>query len=151
MPYGLAADAAGNVYIADTSNSRTRRLNTDGSIATVVGNGSSGNGGDGGPAAGAQLNAPTGVAVDGAGNLYIAELSGNRVWKVWPDGTATTLAGNGLAAYAGDGGPAAQSSLSRPLGVAVDAAGNVYIADTGMPMKPCASIRRRAGSVRYPG
>jgi sugar lactone lactonase YvrE len=127
-PQGVAVDAAGNLYIADTFNNRIRKV-SGGVITTVAGNGTSGINGDNIPATTAQLNWPYGVAVDGAGNLYIANTYNNRVCKV-SGGIITTLAGNGTHGYGGDNGPATAAQLSYPDGVAVDAAGNVYIADT---------------------
>ena len=131
-PQGLAVDAAGNLFIADTLNAKVRKVSTGGVIATVAGSGTPGFGGDGGAAASAQLNLPSGVAVDSTGNLYIADFGNSRVRKVAASGGAiSTVAGNGSAGYSGDGGPAAKAQLNGPQGVAVDAAGNLYIADTG--------------------
>jgi len=129
--WGVAVDAAGNLYIADGSNDRIRKVALGETITTVAGNGQRGYSGDGGPATAASLNGPAGVAVDAAGNLYIADYSNNRIRKVTPGGTITTVAGNGVRQYSGDGGPATAASLSSPSGVAVDAAGNLYIADNG--------------------
>jgi uncharacterized protein (TIGR03437 family) len=129
-PQGIAVDASGNVYVADTQNARVRKI-SNGTINTVAGNGTAGYGGDGGTAASAQLNIPAGLAVDGVGNLYIADFSNNRIRKVTSGGVITTFAGNGLAGYTGDGGAATNAQLSTPVGVATDAGGNVYIADTG--------------------
>jgi sugar lactone lactonase YvrE len=123
-PYGMALDAGGNLYIADRDNNRIRRVSAAGIITTVAGNGALGFGGDGGAATGARLNRPAGVAVDGSGNLYIADLFNNRVRKVTAaTGVISTIAGNGLAGFSGDGGPAIGARLSDPAGVAVDAAG----------------------------
>ncbi len=130
MPQGVAVDAAGNLYIADTYNYRVRKVAVDGTITTVAGNGTAGFSGDGGPATGAQLNAPAGVAVDLAGNLFIADCGNNRVREVAPNGTITTVAGNGTGGYAGDGGPAISAQLNSPSGVAADGAGSLYVADT---------------------
>jgi len=129
-PQGIAVDANGGIYIADTQNARVRKI-TNGTINTVAGSGTAGFGGDSGAATSAQLNIPAGLAVDGAGNLYIADFSNNRVRKVTPGGTITTLAGNGLEGYSGDGGPATGAQLATPVGLATDSSGNVYIADTG--------------------
>ena len=139
-PFGVAMDAAGNLYIADRGNNRIRAVNTQasaitvlgvsinpGDIATVAGGGS---GGDGGPATSAQLNNPYRVAVDTAGNLYIADTYSNRIRKVdAKTQVITTVAGNGAAGYAGDGSSATSAQLNYPAGVALDAAGNLYIAD----------------------
>jgi len=131
-PYNVAVDGAGNLYIADFSNSRVREVAAaTGIITTVAGTGTGGYGGDGGPATQALLNLPYGVAVDGSGNLYIADLSNNRVREVVAaTGVITTVAGNGAQGYGGDGGPAIQASLYSPAGVAVDGADNLYIADS---------------------
>ena len=129
FPSGLAVDAAGNVYIADTDNSVIRKLSTGGTITTVAGNGLEGYAGDGNPATAAQLTYPQAVAVDSAGNLYIADSENNRVRMVTANGIITTLAGNGLAGYSGDGGPATQAQVASPTGIAVDLAGNVYVSD----------------------
>jgi uncharacterized protein (TIGR03437 family) len=128
-PQGLAADSAGNLYIADTQNHRVRKV-ANGIISTVAGSGTAGFGGDGSAATSAQLNAPFGVAVDAAGNLYIAEFGNNRVRKVATNGNIGTLAGNGVSGFSGDNGQATSAQLNGPQGVAVDSAGNVYIADT---------------------
>jgi uncharacterized protein YjiK len=130
-PYGVAVDAAGNLYIADPGDSRVRKVSSSGTITTVAGNGTTGFSGDGGPATDAGLSGPYGVAVDAAGNLYIADPGDSRVRKVSTSGTITTVAGNGTTGFSGDGGPATNAGLSRPSGVAVDAAGNLYIADWG--------------------
>ena len=128
-PTDTAVDAAGNVYIADAGNNRVRRIGTDGIIETVAGNGGADFGGDGGPATEAALNRPIDVAVDAAGNLYIADYDNHRIRRVGPDGVITTIAGTGVAGFGGDGGPATAARLHYPIGVTVDAAGNVYVAD----------------------
>lgn len=130
-PRGIAIDSAGNLYIADADNHRVRRVGVDGVMHTVAGTGTQGFAGDGEAASAAQLSEPSGVALDSVGNLYIADTGNNRIRKVTPSGVITTIAGNGSAAYAGDGGPAVAASLSAPIGVAENASGNIYIADTG--------------------
>ena len=132
-PVGLAFDSAGNLYIGDNANNRVRKVNAaTGTITTVAGNGTAGYSGDGGPATSAQLNGPEVVALDSAGNLYIAEYYNNRVRKVAATtGIITTVAGNGTQNYSGDGGPATSAALWSPTGVAVDSANNLYIADFG--------------------
>ena len=127
---GVALDASGNIYIADTSNNRIRKVDASGVITTVAGNGIPGYSGDGGPATMAGLNDPNGVAVDSSNNIYIADISDNRIRKVDASGIITTVAGNGAAGYSGDGGSALAASLNNPNGVSVDASGNIYIADT---------------------
>ncbi len=126
-PQGVAVDSGGNVYVADSQNARIRKISA-GSISTVAGNGSPGFGGDGGAATAAQLYVPTGVAVDSAGNLFIADFTNNRVRKV-SGGAITTVAGNGGSGYSGDGGPAVSAQFNGPVAVALDSTGNLYIAD----------------------
>ena len=128
MPYGVAVDAAGNVYIADESNNRIRKVSNR-AITTIAGNGTYGYSGDGGPATAAQLNWPRAVAVDSAGNIYIADTESNRIRKV-SAGVITTVAGNGTRDFDKDKVPATSAPLNWPQSVAVDAAGNLYIADS---------------------
>ena len=128
-PQGVAVDAAGNLFIADSYNQRIRKVDTNGIITTVAGNGGYGYAGDGGPATNANFRYPDGVAVDGFGNVFITEEDNDRVRKVDTNGIIWTVAGNGTYGYAGDGGPATNAQLYYPLGVAVDAAGNLFIAD----------------------
>jgi uncharacterized protein (TIGR03437 family) len=128
FPEGVAVDSVGNLYIADTRNSRVRKVTSGGIISTVAGGGAF-NLGDGGPAIGANLG-PAGVAVDRAGNLYIADTDNQRIRRVTPGGTISTVAGNGISGYSGDGGPAGSAQLNNPAGVAVDSAGKLYIADS---------------------
>jgi sugar lactone lactonase YvrE len=141
-PSGVAVDASGNIYIADQQNNRIRKVDTSGTITTVAGNGTAGYSGDGGPATSAELDSPSGVAVDSSGNLYIADSLNSVIRKVSPSGAITTVAGNGYnrlgtgqpgfndGGYSGDGGPATSAELNNPYAVAVDASGNIYIADT---------------------
>jgi RHS repeat-associated protein len=131
-PEGLAVGPDGTLYIADTRNNRIRKVSPDGIITTVAGNGQSGFSGDGGPAKDAKLGLPRGVDVGPDGTLYIADTSNDRIRKVSPDGTITTVAGkddNGQPGFSGDGGPAKDALLNLPTGVAVAPEGNVYIAD----------------------
>ncbi len=130
-PRGVAVDAAGNVYIVDKGNQRIREvLASTGIITTIAGNGNVGFSGDGGAATAAELYNPSGVAVDTAGNVYIADAGNNRIREVTAGtGIITTIAGNDTSGYAGDGGAASAATLFYPNSVAVDAAGNVYIAD----------------------
>ncbi|MER7225901.1 hypothetical protein ABT370_22280, partial [Streptomyces rubradiris] len=116
LPYGVVVGGEGELYIAEYGNHRVRKVAADGTISTVAGTGTAGFGGDGGPAASAQLNNPLGVAVDSAGALYIAEYGNHRVRKVALDGTISTVAGTGTAGFGGDGGPAASAQLNNPLG-----------------------------------
>ena len=129
-PSGVAADASGNIYISDTWNSRIRRVDANGMITTVAGRGESGYGGDGAPATQAYIYHPAGAAVDGLGNLYIADAQNHRIRKVDEKGIITTAAGNGIGGFSGDGGPAVQAQLRNPSGLAADSAGNLFIADT---------------------
>jgi uncharacterized protein (TIGR03437 family) len=128
-PFGIAFDALGNLYIADFGNTRIRRVTATGIMGPVAGNGGFKYSGDGGPATSAVFNGPPGVAVDAAGNLYIADAANHRIRKV-SNGIVTTIAGNGVPAFAGDGGAATNASLNFPVAVAVDSAGAVYISDT---------------------
>lgn len=131
LPYGVGTDPSGNVYIVDMNNSVIRKVNTLGVISTVAGNGLSGFSGDGFDATNAQLNYPSGIAIDASGNMFISDQGNNRVRKVTSLGIISTYAGTGLAGYSGDNGPALAADLSAPWGVALDAGGNLYIADMG--------------------
>jgi uncharacterized protein (TIGR03437 family) len=128
---GVAIDNAGNLLVADPDNAQVFRIDVNGVITVVAGNGITGFSGDNGPAAGASLQGPTGVAVDSAGNIYVADAADYRVRKVSAAGIISTFAGTGHNDYSGDGGPAVAARVSVPNAVAVDRAGNVYIADTG--------------------
>lgn len=124
---GIAVDKSGNLYLSDTDHHRVRKVSVNGAISTVAGTGIAGFSGDSGPAASAQLNLPYGLAADGAGNLYIADLGNSRIRRVAPDGTISTYAGGGSSA--GEGGLAATANLRTPRNVAVDAAGNLYLSE----------------------
>jgi uncharacterized protein (TIGR03437 family) len=131
-PYGVAVDASGNVYIADSANNRIRKVSTDGTITTVAGTGTAGFSGDGGPALNAQLNRPWDIAVDSSGDLFIADYNNQRIRLVDASGTITTIAGTTGLGYSGDGGAATSAKLNYPTGIAVDwSNGNLYIADSG--------------------
>jgi hypothetical protein len=131
--YGLTLDAVGNLYFADASNNRIRKINlsTDGFIHTIAGNGSVGSGGDGGPATAAQLFGIAGVAISAMGELYISENGGNRIRKISTSGVISTIAGNGTPGFSGDGGPASASVVSAPYGLAFGFDGILYFSDHG--------------------
>jgi sugar lactone lactonase YvrE len=129
-PWGVAVDASGNLYIADSYNQRIRRVSPAGIISTVAGNGAGGFSGDGGLATNANLKFPMWVAVDGSGNLFITDTNNQRIRKVSPSGTISTAAGTGNLGFSGDGGPATSANLNYPSGLAVDGSGNLFIADT---------------------
>jgi uncharacterized protein (TIGR03437 family) len=126
---GLAIDASGNVYIADTIHNRIRKVSTTGIITTFAGNGSSNYSGDGGPAIAAGLNLPFGVAVDAAGNLYVADTFNYRVRKVTSDGIITSIAGTGKPGSSGNGVPATDAAIGDASALAVAAGGGIYITD----------------------
>ena len=130
-PQGLALDKSGNLFIADRSHNRVRRISRAGEITTVAGTGAIGGSGDGGRGVDAELNRPSDVAVDNFGNVYIADTSSSQIRKLDLTGIITRIAGTGSFGSEGDGGPAVDAKLGRPEGVALDGAGNLYIADTG--------------------
>ena len=136
-PTAIVFDNNGHLYIADSGNhrirkvsgQRTRKPSANSIITTVAGNGRSGYQGDNGPATGARLNNPTGLAVDSQNNLYIADTDNHRIRKVDLTGTITTVAGNGNKGYSGDGDPATAAQINAPTGLEVDSTGNLFIAD----------------------
>ncbi len=128
-PYGIAVDSNDNFYFADYYFQRIRKVDLAGIISTVAGNGNVGYGGDGGEATGAELNFPVGVAVDGGGNVYIADTLNNRIRIVNSEGVISTVAGDGVAGYSGDGGPATSAEIHAPQSVSVDEDGNIYLSD----------------------
>jgi uncharacterized protein (TIGR03437 family) len=130
-PDGVAVDAGGDIFIADPLNNRIRKVTPAGTISTLAGSGTAGFNGDGGPATSAELNSPEGVAVDGAGDVFIADTHNLRIRKVTPAGTISTVAGSGTQGFSGDGGPATSAELNYPSGIAVDGSGNLFIADSG--------------------
>ncbi len=137
-PQGVAVNAQGDVFIADTYNDVVREVTPRGFISTYAGNGNPGYRGDNGPAGKAELSSPTGLALDSSGNLYIADSGNNVIRRVSTNGVITTVAGNvaadqasgGLGGFSGDGGPATSARLDSPQGVALDQAGDLFIADT---------------------
>jgi len=132
-PQGTAIDSAGNIYIADTANNKVRMISAaTGKINTIAGTGTAGSLGDGAAATAAQLASPKAVAVDSAGNVYIADTGNHRIQMVSAQtGFISTIAGTGVSGFGGDGSAASAAQLASPAGVAVDAAANIYIADTG--------------------
>jgi len=130
-PYGVAVDAAGNIYIADEYNSRIRKVNTSGIITTIAGNGTAGYTLDGIPATVAELNYPTGIAVDAVGDVYIADAQNSRIRMVDTLGIIHTVAGTHTYGFSGDGGPAISAKLYYPIDIAVDGIGELFIADYG--------------------
>ncbi len=146
----IALDGAGNMYIADNQNHRIRRVDAAGIITTVAGNGAAGFSGDGGAATSAELDNPQGVAIDGGGNLVIADTLNARIRRVDSTGVITTIAGNGTAGFFGDNGQATSAELSRPISIAFDAAGNLFVSDTGnariRAIAPSGVIKTLAGN-----
>ncbi len=146
VPDGITSDSAGNVFFCDRLSKVVRRVLTDGTISTVAGNDHDLFCGDGGPATEAELDSPMASAFDAAGNLYIADYGNNCVRVVHSSGGISTFAGDALATagFSGDGGPATAAKLDHPKGVAVDAAGNVYISDAG---NSCIRIVHTSGNI----
>jgi serine/threonine protein kinase/sugar lactone lactonase YvrE len=150
-PTGVAVDKTGNVYVADNANNRIRKIAPDGSVTTLAGSGDKGLVDGRGTAA--QFNAPTGLAIDSAGTLYVADTFNHRIRKIAPDGTVTTLAGSGEQGLGGGGfadGPPGAAKFREPTGIAVDAAGNLYVADKGnnriRKITPAGDVSTLAGS-----
>lgn len=132
QPYGLAFDSTGNLYIADLGNARVRKVTMDGMIQTVAGGGAfaATSQGQGGPATSAQLIEPRNVTLDPGGSLYISDFGANQVYNVAGDGTLTLVAGTGVPGFWGDGASALLAQLNSPAGLAIDSAGELYIADS---------------------
>ncbi|HWF07192.1 MAG TPA: hypothetical protein VG297_01950 [Bryobacteraceae bacterium] len=129
--HAIAVDSNLNVYLADTHNGRIREVTPDGKIFTIAGNGNFGYTGDGGPATSASFTLPSGVVVDSSGNIYVADYGNSTVRKIDSKGNISTFAGTGNWGFTGDGGPAAKAQLAAPYSLAIDGAGNIYIADVG--------------------
>ena len=129
-PAGIAVDTSGKLYISDCYNQRLRVVDLSGNITTVAGKGRGGYSGDGGPASSASLNYPSGVSVNASGNIYISDWRNQRVRVVDTLGDIDSLAGTGARGCSGDGSPSGGSVLNYPFGVAADAIGDVFIADT---------------------
>lgn len=130
-PYGIAADRAGNIFLTDYGSNVIRKIDAAGIITTLAGTGTAGYSGDGGPATGAALNKPTGIALDSAGNILIADSENQRIRLVTTSGVITSIAGTGATGYSGDGGPAVSAALSGPVSIAVSKAGVIYFSDLG--------------------
>ena len=128
-PNGLALDFKGNLYISEGLTNRIRKIDTNGIIRTIAGNGLLGYSGDGGPATNAMFNSPYGIACDKIGNVFIADNTNNSIRKVDTAGIITTIAGNGIAGFRGDGGPATNAQFRYPVGLVFDRRGNLLIAD----------------------
>ena len=126
QPHGVAVDSKGNVYVADRGDHRIRKISPAGVVTTFAGSGTAGYA-DASTGTEAQFNNPSGVAVDSGGNVYVGELNNHRIRKITPAGKVTTLAGSGTEGYADGTGTAAK--FNQPVGVAVDGAGNIYVAD----------------------
>ena len=131
QPFGLDRDSHDNLYFADRLNHLVRRVSPDGTIETVAGTGAAGAGGDGGPALEAQLNRPTGVAVDASDRVLVADEGNHRIRRIDRGGTIHTVAGTGAPEFTGDGGPATGAGLRHPTGLTFDATGRLVIADSG--------------------
>ena len=130
-PSGSLVDGSGNLYVADSANHRIRRIDAEGVITTIAGTGERGFGGDGGPATEAQFSYPSGLALDGSGNLYVTDVSNYRIRRIDAEGVITTFAGTGERGFGGDGGPATEAQFAWPTGLALDGSGNLYVADSG--------------------
>ncbi len=152
-PQGIAVDASGNIYVADTGNARIRKISAAGTITTFAGIGLAGFSGDGASAVNAALNYPNNVATSADGNLLIADALNSRIREVSPAGVITTIAGNGFINEAGDSGPAVNAQLLGPSAVSATGAGNVYIGDGGnnvvRQVSPAGVVARVAGDGIY--
>jgi sugar lactone lactonase YvrE len=126
-PAGVALDASGNIYVADSGNNKIRKIDSRGTVTTFAGSGATGSAD--GAAATASFNRPYRLAIDASGNLYVSDQSNNKIRKITPQGVVSTLAGTGAQGDADGAG--AVATFSTPGGIAVDAAGNVYVADAG--------------------
>jgi trimeric autotransporter adhesin len=152
-PTAIAADGSGGYYVADSLDFRIRKIDATGKITTVAGNGAFGFTGDGGPAASGSIGFVYGLAVDGRGNLYFSDFVFGVVRMVTPGGRISTVAGSGHAGYSGDGGPATAAAMLGPMGIAVDATSNLYIADSlnnrVRVVSPAGVINTYAGNGTY--
>jgi YD repeat-containing protein len=152
-PLDVAVDAEGNFYIADSSNNRIRKVDTSGFLTDLAGNGTSGYGGDGGPAVEASLSKVYSLAVCNDGEIFLADSNNHRIRKVDKEGIITTVAGTGEHGYSGDNGPATQAMIYSPKGITCDDQGNLYIADSSnhriRKVDPAGIITTIAGSGNY--
>lgn len=130
-PRGVVRDSVGNVYVADGIAHRIRKISPAGTVTTLAGTGAQGYSGDNGPASSAQLYNPMSIALDSSGNVYFSDLNNHRIRKIDTSGNITTVAGNGVGGFAGDGGAATSARIFVPYGLVVDSQGNLFIADTG--------------------
>jgi sugar lactone lactonase YvrE len=128
-PVTTCVDNSGNIYVTDWGNARVRKVNTNGIISTIAGNGIYGYSGDGGPATLASLGGPSGISIDNSGNTYVTDIGNNRIRKITSSGIISTIAGNGTYGYSGDGGMATNASFRDPTGITIDHNGNIFIAD----------------------
>ena len=153
QPTVVAGDAFDNLFIGEGLNHRVKKIDSSGTITTVAGAGDWGFDGDGGPALAASLSIPTGLAVDGYGNLFFASQEDHRIRMVNASGMITTVAGTHEAGFGGDGGLATRARLDGPLGLAADWRGNLYIADRGnhrvRMVNPAGVITTVAGTGRF--
>ncbi len=130
-PYNITLNSKGDMFIADFGNQRIRKVDKNGIISTIAGNGTIGYTGDGGPAINAQLNYPSDAITDSFGNIYISDESNNCIRKINSAGIISTIAGNGTAGYSGDSGKAISAQLAGPIGLVLDNNGNLFVADNG--------------------
>ena len=128
-PFGIAIDSTNNVYFSDYDNRKIKKIDTNGIISTIAGNGQTGFGGDGGPATNATFFNPSGIAIDRAGNIYIADGENHRIRIINSLGIISTFAGNGNSGHSGDGGLASDAEINSPFAVTSDIEGNIYIGD----------------------
>ncbi|MCB4791286.1 MAG: carboxypeptidase regulatory-like domain-containing protein [Elusimicrobia bacterium] len=130
-PWGLVVDFFGNIYVAESGGNRVRKINALGTMTTIAGIGTAGYSGDEGLATAAKINNPITLAIDISGNVYVADYGNSRIRKIDMSGIITTIAGTSTSGYSGDGGAATSAEIHNPMGVGVDASGNIYISDTG--------------------
>jgi DNA-binding beta-propeller fold protein YncE len=143
-PFGVAIDASGNVYVSEVAGNQIRKITPDGKITTLAGTGTAGYSGDGGPANDAQLNGSRSLVLDAKGNLYVADFGNLRIWRISPDGTMSTFAGNGNAGWTGDGGLATSANINGPWGLVFDPAGAlIFTTNAGGGTLSCGGKVRR--------